>query len=40
MRRSNGDIVVHCVGVISELEILEYSFLEEYKFIILESDVI
>ena len=38
MSRSFGDIVAHSVGVISEPEILEYSFLEEDKFIILASD--
>ena len=38
MSRSFGDVVAHSVGVISEPEILEYSFLEEDKFIILASD--
>jgi serine/threonine protein phosphatase PrpC len=38
MSRSFGDMVAHSVGVISEPEIIEYSMLEEDKFIILASD--
>ena len=38
MSRSFGDGVAHSVGVISEPEITEYSFLHEDKFIILASD--
>ena len=38
MSRSFGDFVAHSVGVIAEPEILEYSILEEDKFIILASD--
>ena len=38
MSRSFGDLVAHSVGVSSEPEIIEYSFLEEDKFIILASD--
>ena len=38
MSRSFGDKVAHSVGVISEPEIIEYSLLEEDKFIILASD--
>ena len=38
MSRSFGDEVAHSVGVISEPEITEYSFLHEDKFIILASD--
>ena len=38
MSRSFGDRVAHSVGVISEPEITEYSFLHEDKFIILASD--
>ena len=38
MSRSFGDVVAHSVGVISEPEITEYSFLYEDKFIILASD--
>ena len=38
MSRSFGDIVAHRIGVISEPEVIEYSFSEEDKFIILASD--
>ena len=38
MSRSFGDVVAHSVGVISEPEITEYTFLHEDKFIILASD--
>ena len=38
MSRSFGDFAAHSVGVIAEPEILEYSILEEDKFIILASD--
>ena len=38
MSRSFGDGVAHSVGVISEPEITEYSFLHEDKFLILASD--
>ena len=38
MSRSFGDRVAHSVGVISEPDISEYSFLHEDKFIILASD--
>ena len=38
MSRSFGDLVAHSVGVSCEPEIIEYSFLEEDKFIILASD--
>ena len=38
MSRSFGDMVAHSVGVSCEPEIIEYSFLEEDKFIILASD--
>ena len=38
MSRSFGDGIAHSVGVISEPEITEYSFLNEDKFIILASD--
>jgi serine/threonine protein phosphatase PrpC len=38
MSRSFGDVVAHSVGVSSEPDIIEYSFLEEDKFIILASD--
>ena len=38
MSRSFGDRVAHSVGVISEPEITEYSFLHEDKFLILASD--
>jgi len=38
MSRSFGDGIAHSVGVISDPEITEYSFLYEDKFIILASD--
>ena len=38
MSRSFGDKIAHSVGVIPEPEIIEYSLLEEDKFIILASD--
>ena len=38
MSRSFGDTAAHSVGVTAEPEILEYSILEEDKFIILASD--
>ena len=38
MSRSFGDKIAHTVGVIPEPEIIEYSLLEEDKFIILASD--
>ena len=38
MSRSFGDRIAHSVGVISEPEITEYSFLHEDKFLILASD--
>ena len=38
MSRSFGDMVAHSVGVITDPDIIEYSILEEDKFIILASD--
>ena len=38
MSRSFGDDIAHTVGVVSQPEIFEYSFLNEDKFILLASD--